>query len=176
MLQEPTISPPGVISDHTCCFHTIKPCYVCHRVCVPEKVCVSFSPTRTSPVSHSHKNAAQRSDAHSQPAHRFSGGNPPVHKEARYDTTSLQAREGAGTIIDMATTFVWESPCIQLLLIVWRHIHSRLLLVCVTCFELERHVSSVMIGACDSCESFFSCGLPSLLSGGSVLIFWRWHV
>lgn len=37
-------------------------------------------------------------------------GNPPVHKEARYDTTALQAREGAGDSIDTAGTFVWENP------------------------------------------------------------------
>lgn len=33
-------------------------------------------------------------------------GNPPVHKEARYDTTALQAREGARDGIDMASTVV----------------------------------------------------------------------
>lgn len=37
-------------------------------------------------------------------------GNPPVHKEARYDTTALQAREGARDSIDTASTFVWENP------------------------------------------------------------------
>lgn len=37
-------------------------------------------------------------------------GNPPVHKEARYDTTALQAREGARDSIDMASTLVWENP------------------------------------------------------------------
>lgn len=35
-------------------------------------------------------------------------GNPPVHKEARYDTTGLQAREGARDTIDRVSTFVWE--------------------------------------------------------------------
>lgn len=37
-------------------------------------------------------------------------GNPPVHKEARYDTTALQAREGARNSIDTAGTFIWENP------------------------------------------------------------------
>lgn len=37
-------------------------------------------------------------------------GNPPVHKEARYDTAALQAREGARDSIDTASTVVWESP------------------------------------------------------------------
>lgn len=36
-------------------------------------------------------------------------GNPPVHKEARYDTTGLQAREGARDTIDRVNTFVWEN-------------------------------------------------------------------
>lgn len=35
-------------------------------------------------------------------------GNPPAHKEARYDTTALQAREGARESIDTTSTFVWE--------------------------------------------------------------------
>lgn len=37
-------------------------------------------------------------------------GNPLVHKEPRYDTTALQAREGASNSIDTAGTFVWENP------------------------------------------------------------------
>lgn len=37
-------------------------------------------------------------------------GNPPVHKEARYDTTALQAREGTSDSIDTASTVVWENP------------------------------------------------------------------
>lgn len=37
-------------------------------------------------------------------------GNPPVHKEGRYDTTALEAREGARDSIDTASTFVWENP------------------------------------------------------------------
>lgn len=37
-------------------------------------------------------------------------GNPPLHKEARYDTTTLQAWEGAWDRIDTVSTFIWESP------------------------------------------------------------------
>lgn len=37
-------------------------------------------------------------------------GNPLVHKEGRYDTTALEAREGARDSIDTASTFVWENP------------------------------------------------------------------
>lgn len=36
-------------------------------------------------------------------------GNPPLHKEARYDTTGLQAREEARDSIDRVSAFVWEN-------------------------------------------------------------------
>lgn len=112
----------GVNSDLPCHFHTVTPflvtvlLYVC--VCasaLPKKknacVChVSSSPTRSAPFPHGKEMLPRGRLPIPNQLTVSPTGNPPSHKEARYDTTALQAREGARDSIDTESTFVWENP------------------------------------------------------------------
>lgn len=66
-------------------------------------------------------------------------GNPLLHKEARYDTTGLQAREEARDCIDRVSFLSGKIlKGIQVMVVnCMGHIQSKVLLVCVTGPELE---------------------------------------
>lgn len=106
--------------------------------------------------------------AHSQQLTVSEAGNPPVHKEARYDSTALQAREGAdrghywyGQRFCLGKSL---RECYQLLLIVWLCILSK----CgwYVLLELERQGYFQMIGTCVTLtiSSPLNCVYHSLFS------------
>lgn len=110
--------PLGLVSFQNlpCYFHSVTPTVsLCHCVCAPQNSMCAF--VTCPPVPH----GALRSHTVKETLPRgrmpipnqltvSAAGNPPAHKEARYDTTALQAREGARDSIDTASTFVWENP------------------------------------------------------------------
>lgn len=86
------------------------------------------------------ENAAQRSDAHSQPAHRFSGWKSPCAQRGQIWYHSTAGKGGSRGQYWYGRHFCLGKSlreCKQLLLIVWGHIQSQVLLVCVTGLELE---------------------------------------
>lgn len=101
----PVSSVPSLSHSHTSCVTMSKyvcVCRICHRV-------IQSYMERS--VSHTVKETLPRGRLPIPNRLTVSAaGNPPAHKEARYDTTALQAREGARDSIDTASTFVWENP------------------------------------------------------------------
>lgn len=107
--------------------------------------------------------------AHSQQLTVSEAGNPPVHKEARYDSTALQAREGT----DRGHYWYGQRFCLgkslrefyQLLLIVWLRILSKcgwyvlLELERRGHFQMIRTRPTLTISSPLSCVSTITCSL-----------------
>lgn len=74
-------------------------------------------------------------------------GNPLTHKEARYDTTALQAREGQYWYCKHFCLRKSLRDCSQLLLIVWGHILSNCRWYVLLVLN-RRQVYVLMIGTC----------------------------
>lgn len=86
------------------------------------------------------ENAAQRSDAHSQPAHRFSGWKSPCAQRGQIWYHNTAGKGGSKGQYWYGRNFCLGKSlreCKQLLVIVWGHIQSQVLLVCFTAVELE---------------------------------------
>lgn len=86
------------------------------------------------------ENAAQRSDAHSQPAHRFSGWKSPCAQRGQIWYRSTAGKGGSKGQYWYGSHFCLGKSlreCKRLLFIVWGHIQSQVLLVCVTGLESE---------------------------------------
>lgn len=97
-----------------------------------QHLCAFRVSTSSVPYSHTVKeNAAQRSDAHSQPAHRFSGWKSPCAQRGQIWYHSTAGKGGSKGQYWYSKHFCLGKSlreCKQLLLIVWGHIQSQVLL------------------------------------------------